>query len=52
MSPKIQYLFNTALLHYTDYVRIVEQVRIIIVIFMTLDHVHFENEIPFYIAHG
>ena len=36
-----------ALLYCTDYVRIIGQVRIIIAIFMTLDHVHFENEILF-----
>jgi len=52
MSPTMQYVFNVALLYCTDYVRIIEQVRIIIVIFVTLDHVHFENEILFYIACG
>ena len=47
MSPTMKYVFNMALLHCTDYVRIVEQVRIIITLLMTLDHVHFENEILF-----
>ena len=38
---------NMLLVNCTDYVRIIGQVRNIIAIFMTLDHVHFENEILF-----
>ena len=41
-----------AMLYCTYYVSIIEQARIIIAIFVTLDHVHFQNEILFYIAHG
>jgi len=48
----MQYVFIMALVNCIDYVRIIKQVGITIVIFMTLDHVHFENEVRFYIAHG
>ena len=48
----MQYVIIMALLNYTDNVRIIEHVGITIAIFMTLDHVHFDNEIRFYIAHG
>ena len=48
----MQYVFIIALVNCIDYVRIIKQVRITFAIFMTLDHVHFENEMLFYIAHG
>ena len=47
MSPRMQYVVIMALVNYTDYVRIIKHVRINIVIFLTLDHVHSENEISF-----
>ena len=53
MSPRMQYVIIMALVNYTtEYVRIIKHVRITIAIFVTLDHVHSENEIRFYIAHG
>ncbi len=48
----MQYVLILALVNYTDYVGIIKHVRITIAIFTTFDHVHSENEIRFYIAHG
>jgi hypothetical protein len=48
----MQYVIIMLLVNYTEYVRIIKHVRNTIAIFMTLDHVHSENEIRFYIAHG